>query len=92
MTAETRPKSAPGVTACRKLVVEIVQGTGPAPIRKKLDPASQAEGMRIVSSMAKAEATPAIGPMAIKAGSSLLPRGHGRHDAGQGRPRRLAET
>ena len=32
ITAETRPSISPGVTACRSVVVLIVQSSGPAPI------------------------------------------------------------
>src|SRR5690349_18142548 len=70
ITAETRPSISPGVTACRSVVVLIVQSKGPAPIKKKLRAASPGDGTQIVSTITSAEASPASGPI-----TTTLPNG-----------------
>ena len=65
--ADTRPSRCAGVTACRSVPVAMTQIAGPAPIRKKLKAASQAEGTQSVRSIATAEASPHSGPIATSA-------------------------
>ncbi len=74
--AETRPSSAGGVTVWRSVVVLITHRIGPAPMRKKLAPASSADGSQIVSTIRRAAVRPASGPMAMTVpnGSARLMR------------------
>src|SRR3954451_25309367 len=77
MTDDTRPSISPGVTACRSVVVLIVQSSGPAPIKKKLSAASPGDGIQIVSTITSAEASPASGPI-----TTTLPNGNNREMRG----------
>src|ERR1700738_3343001 len=67
LIAETRPSSDGGVTDCRKVVVEITHRIGPTPSRKKLNPASVGDGMKVVSAITAAAAKPVTGPRPITA-------------------------
>src|ERR1044072_7407298 len=65
LMAETRPSSRGGVTACRKVVVEITHRIGPAPSRKKPRPASSGLATNVVSASTSAATKPVTGPSAI---------------------------
>ena len=65
LIAETRPSSRGGVTDWRKVVVEITHRIGPTPSRKKLNPASHGDGMKVVSAITPAATKPVTGPSPI---------------------------
>ena len=64
LTAETRPRSAGGVTACRSVVVAMTQRIGPAPNRNRLRAASAALGQIAVAARTSEAAKPVTGPSA----------------------------
>ena len=74
LIAETRPNRPGGVTDCRKVVVEITHRIGPAPSRKKPNPASAGDGMNVVSAITAAATKPVTGPR-----PTTVPKARGDH-------------
>src|SRR5260221_348898 len=63
--AEARASSAGGVTVWGSVVVLFTQGIGPAPMRKKLAPASKAEGSQNVSTNRRGAGRAGSRPVAV---------------------------
>jgi hypothetical protein len=59
---ETRPSRWSGVTVWRTVVVLTTHTIGPAPMRKKLKPASQPDSTKIVNTITSAATEPETGP------------------------------